>query len=115
MIIAQVCKVDPDLDCSHPKRQTAPRAEEIEEDSEMILETQHEEDEEERALLITTLMIPLTKKRKNRQTVKEENVSITALMIEVSGPDGPIMVFRPWTVNDMKEVMAQFTESGGNR
>ncbi len=48
------------------------------------------------------LMAPPTKKRKTRQTVKEENVSITAPMIEVSGPDGPLMVFRPWTVTDME-------------
>ncbi len=52
------------------------------------------------------LMAPPTKKIKTRQTVKEENVSIMAPMIEVSGPDGPMMVFRPWTVNDIKEAMA---------
>ncbi|XP_042584307.1 uncharacterized protein LOC122138010 [Cyprinus carpio] len=27
-------------------------------------------------------------------------------MLEVSGPEGPIMVFRPWTVTDMREAMA---------
>ncbi len=60
---------------------------------------------------------PPTKKRKTRQTVKEENMSITAPMIEVSGPDGPMMVFRPWTVNDMKEAMAHLPspEKAGDR
>ncbi|KAF4097009.1 hypothetical protein G5714_022978 [Onychostoma macrolepis] len=56
----------------------------------MIPETPHEEAEEEIAH-----RAPPTKKRKTRQTVKEENVSVTA----------PMMVFRPWTVTDMKEAM----------
>ncbi len=95
--------MDPDLDCSPPKRPTAPQAEEEEEeeDPEVSPETPNEEVEEERVLVA-----PPTKKRKTRQAVKEENVSIMAPMIEVSGPDGPMMVFRPWTVNDMKEAMA---------
>ncbi len=44
-------------------------------------------------------------------------MSISAPMIEVSGPDGPIMVFRPWTVTDMKEAMAhlQSPEEAGDR
>ncbi len=29
-----------------------------------------------------------------------------APMIEVSGPHGLMMVFRPWAVNDIKEAMA---------
>ncbi len=101
--VLQALKVDPDLDCSPPKRPTAPRAEEeeLEEDPDVIPKTPHEEAEEERVLMAAP-----TKKRKTRQTVKEENVSITAPMIEVSGPDEPIMVFRPWTVTDMKEAMA---------
>ncbi len=36
---------------------------------------------------------------------EEEEVQILAPMIEVSGPDGPMMVFRPWTFKDMKENM----------
>ncbi|KAL0160769.1 hypothetical protein M9458_044494, partial [Cirrhinus mrigala] len=40
-----------------------------------------------------------SKKRKTRNSVKEENVSITAPMVEVSRPDGVMMVFRPWTVS----------------
>ncbi len=93
----------PDLDCSPPKRPTAPQAEEeeAEVDPEVIPETPNKEVREERVLVA-----PPTKKRKTRQTLKEENVSITAPMIEVSGPDGPMMVFRPWTVNDIKEAMA---------
>ncbi len=110
----QALKVDPDLDCSPPKRPTAPRTEEeeTEEDPDVIPETPHEEVEEERVLMA----VP-TKKRKTRQTVKEENVSITAPMIEVSGPDGPMMVFRPWTVTDMKEAMAHLPspEEAGDR
>ncbi len=107
-------KIDPDLDCSPPKRPTAPQAEEEEEeeDPEVIPETPNEEVEEERVLIA-----PPTKKRKTRQAVKEENESIMAPMIEVSGPDGPMMVFRPWTVNDMKEAMAHLPspEEAGNR
>uniref|UniRef100_A0A9J8CJW6 ribonuclease H n=1 Tax=Cyprinus carpio carpio TaxID=630221 RepID=A0A9J8CJW6_CYPCA len=96
----QALKVDPDLDCSPPKRPTAPRAE-ADEDPNIIPETPNEEAEEE-----GVHRIPPSKKIKTRQTVKEENVSITASMIDGSGPDGPMMVFRPWTVNDMKEAMA---------
>ncbi len=78
----------------------------------MIPETPHEEAEEERVLMVAP-----TKKRTTRQTMKEENVSITAPMIEVSGPDGPMMVFRPWTVTDMKEAMAHLPspEEAGDR
>ncbi|XP_058616613.1 uncharacterized protein LOC131530382 isoform X2 [Onychostoma macrolepis] len=92
--------MDPDLDCSPPKRPTAPQTdeEEMEEDPNMIPESPQEEEVAYRA--------PRAKKRKTRQTVKEENVSVTAPMIEVSGPAGPMMVFRPWTVADMKEAMA---------
>ncbi len=63
----QALKVDPDLDCSPPKRPTAPRTEEeeTEEDPDVIPETPHEEVEEERVLMA----VP-TKKRKTRQTVK---------------------------------------------
>ncbi len=107
-------KMDPDLDCSPPKRTTAPQGEEEEEeeDPEVIPETPKEEVEEERVQVA-----PPTKKRKTRQAVKEENVSIMAPMIEVSGPDGPMMVFRPWTVNDMKEAMAHLPspEEAGDR
>lgn len=102
----QAMKMDPDLDCSPPKRPTAPWAEpewrrETEEEPEIIPETPNEEIEEE----IVRRATP-TKKRKTRQIVKEENVSVTAPMLEVSGPEGPIMVFRPWTVTDMREAMA---------
>ncbi len=98
----QALKVDPDLDCSPPKRPTAPQAEE----EEIIPETPHEEAEEERML-----MASLTKKRKTRQTVKEKNLSISAPMIEVSGPDGLMMVCRPQTVNDMRSD-GSFAKSG---
>ncbi len=103
-------KVDPDLDCSPPKRPTAPQEEE--EDPEAIPDTPNREVEEGRVLVA-----PPTKKIKTRQAVKEENVSIMAPMIEVSGPDGPMMVFRPWTVNDMKEAMAHLPspEEAGDR
>ncbi len=35
-----------------------------------------------------------------------EKVNFTAPMVEVAGPDGSVMVYRPWTVTDMKEAMA---------
>lgn len=28
-------------------------------------------------------------------------------MLEVSRPDGPMVIFRPWTITEMKELMAQ--------
>ncbi|KAL0154410.1 hypothetical protein M9458_050303, partial [Cirrhinus mrigala] len=85
---------------------------EKEEDPEIIPETPNEEADEER-----TRRLPPLKKRKTRNTIKEENVSITAPMVEVSGPDGAMMVFRPWTVNDMKEAMAHLPnpEEAGDR
>lgn len=48
--------------------------------------------------------VPPLKKR-IRYQVKQEDKSIRT-MKEVSGPDGPEMDFRIWTVNDMKEAMA---------
>ncbi|KAL0150550.1 hypothetical protein M9458_054143 [Cirrhinus mrigala] len=118
----QALKVDPDLDCSPPRRPTAPPArpsalparpavpsaiptaphpqaaaaggQEEEEDPGMIPETPNEEADEER-----THRLPPSKKRKTRNTIKKENVSITAQMVEVSGPDGVMMVYRPWTVS----------------
>ncbi|KAL0199568.1 hypothetical protein M9458_002755, partial [Cirrhinus mrigala] len=122
----QALKVDPDLDCSPSRRPTAPPSrpsaphpqaaaaggQEEEEDPEMIPETPNEEVDEKR-----TRRRPQSKKRKTRNIVKEENVSITAPMVEVSGPDGAMMVFRPWTVNDMKEAMAHLPnpEEAGDR
>ncbi|KAL0185518.1 hypothetical protein M9458_021215, partial [Cirrhinus mrigala] len=82
----QALKVDPDLDCSPPRRQTAPPArpsalparpavphpqaaaaggQEEEEDPEMTPETPNEEERTHR--------LPPSKKRKTRNTVKEEN------------------------------------------
>lgn len=53
-----------------------------------------------------------TERRVTRQTVKEENVSVTippaefqGPMLEVSGPDGPVIVFLPWTLAEMKQAM----------
>ncbi|XP_059415289.1 uncharacterized protein LOC132151098 [Carassius carassius] len=102
----QAVKMDPDLDCSPPRRPTAPWADpewrqETEEEPEISPETPNEEIEEE-----IVRRAPPAKKRKSRQTAKKENVSITAPLIEVLGPDGPVMVFRPWTMIDMKEAMA---------
>ncbi|KAL0152324.1 hypothetical protein M9458_052047 [Cirrhinus mrigala] len=136
----QALKVDPDLDCSPPRRPIAPPArapappvrpavqpvmptapypqmgavggQEEEGDPEIIPETPNEEVKEER-----TCRLPPSKKRKTRNTVKKDNVSITALMVEVSGPDGVMMVFRPWTVNDIREAMALLPnpEEAGDR
>ncbi|KAI2646134.1 hypothetical protein H4Q32_024589 [Labeo rohita] len=117
----QALKVDPDLNCSPPRRQTAPPArpsalparpavpsaiptaphpqaaaaggQEEEEDPKMIPKSPNEEADAEK-----THRLPPSKKRKTRNTVKEENVSITAPMVKVSRPDGVMMVFRPWTV-----------------
>ncbi|KAI2646331.1 Phosphatidylethanolamine N-methyltransferase [Labeo rohita] len=76
----QALKVDPDLNCSPPRKLTATDRKQAaaaggqeEEDPEMIPKTPNEELEEER-----THRLPPPKKRKTRNTVKAENVSITA-------------------------------------
>ncbi|RXN36664.1 RNA-directed DNA polymerase from transposon X-element [Labeo rohita] len=52
-----------------------------------------------------------------RLTVKREEKNITAPMIEVSGPDGPMMIFRPWTALEAREAMAHLPDvsEGGDR
>ncbi len=47
----------------------------------------------------------IPKKVVTRSQVKEK-VNFTMPMVEVAGPDGSVMVYRPWTVTDMKEAMA---------
>lgn len=105
---------DQDLDCSPPQRPTAPPQVAADgrpqlmiqpstsqpfldeaNDPDMIPETPAEREEVWRKA-------PVTKKWKTRNTMKEENVSlavpnaeIQAPMLEVSGPEGPMVVFRP--------------------
>ncbi|RXN37881.1 hypothetical protein ROHU_001636 [Labeo rohita] len=136
----QPLKVDLDLDCSPPRRPTAPsaaaaewvtqptspverlpatqpkslilqkkragedRLSEEEEQYADVPETPLDDnkDEEEELMMRRT---PQVKRKRplTRQTLKEE-------MIEVSGPDGPMMVFRPWTALEARESMAHLPD-----
>ncbi|XP_057182604.1 uncharacterized protein LOC130549403 [Triplophysa rosa] len=39
-----------------------------------------------------------------------DDISFQAPMVKISGPEGPIMVYRPWTVSDMKEAMTHLPD-----
>ncbi|KAL0150426.1 hypothetical protein M9458_054243 [Cirrhinus mrigala] len=156
----QALRVDPDLDCSPPRKPTAPpppppaaaaaaqwvtqptereerlpatrpkslilqrkrasenRLSEEEEDYADVPETPlfDNKDEEEELMMRRT---PQMKRKRplTRLTVKREERNITAPMIEVSGPDGPMMVFRPWTALEAREAMAHLPDvsEGGDR
>ncbi|RXN38505.1 RNA-directed DNA polymerase from transposon X-element [Labeo rohita] len=151
----QALRVDPDLDCSPPRKPTAPpaaaaaqwvtqpteweerlpatrpkslilqrkrasenRLSEEQEDYADVPETPlfDNKDEEEELMMRRT---PQMKRKRplTRLTVKREERNITAPMIEVSGPDGPMMVFRPWTALEAREAMAHLPDvsEGGDR
>ncbi|KAL1270830.1 hypothetical protein QQF64_029846 [Cirrhinus molitorella] len=46
-----------------------------------------------------------------------EDGNVTAPMVEVSGPEGPMMVFRPWTAAETREAMAHLPDvsEGGDK
>ncbi|KAI2645688.1 50S ribosomal protein L3 [Labeo rohita] len=156
----QALRVDPDLDCSPPRKPTAPpppaaaaaaaaqwvtqptapeerlpatrpkslilqrkraredRLNEEEEDYADVPETPlfDNKDEEEELMMRRT---PQMKRKRPlaRLTVKREERNVTAPMIEVSGPDGPMMVFRPWTALEAREAMAHLPDvsEGGDK
>ncbi len=66
---------------------------------------QVDQDEEESKDTSNEKLGAIPKKIVTRSQVREK-VNFTAPMVEVAGPDGSVMVYRPWTVTDMKEAMA---------
>ncbi|RXN30179.1 myb SANT-like DNA-binding domain-containing 4 [Labeo rohita] len=93
------------------KRAREDRLNEEEEDYADVPETPlfDNKDEEEELMMRRT---PQMKRKRTltRLTVKREERNITAPMIEVSGPDGPMMVFRPWTALEAREAMAHLPD-----
>ncbi len=67
--------------------------------------SQVDQDEEESKDTTNEKLGAIPKKVVTRSQVKEK-VNFTTPMVEVAGPDGSVMVYRPWTVTDMKEIMA---------
>lgn len=67
--------------------------------------SQVDQDEEESKDTTYEKLGAIPKKVVTRSQVKEK-VNFTTPMVEVAGPDGSVMVYRPWTVTDMKEKMA---------
>ncbi len=67
--------------------------------------SQVDQDEEESKDTSNEKLGAIPKKIVTRSQVREK-VNFTAPMVEVAGPDGSVMVYRPWTVTDMKEAMA---------
>ncbi len=67
--------------------------------------SQVNQDEEESKDTSDEKLGAIPKKIVTRSQVREK-VNFTAPMVEVAGPDGSVMVYRPWTVTDMKEAMA---------
>ncbi len=64
-----------------------------------------DQDEEESKDTPDETLGAIPKKIVTRSQAREK-VNFTAPMVEVAGPDGSVMVYRPWTVTDMKEAMA---------
>ncbi|RXN37492.1 hypothetical protein ROHU_002009 [Labeo rohita] len=93
------------------KRARENRLREEEEDYADVPETPlfDNKDEEEELMMRRT---PQMKRKRplTRLTVKREEKNITAPMIEVSGPDGPMMIFRPWTALEAREAMAHLPD-----
>ncbi|RXN35664.1 hypothetical protein ROHU_003638 [Labeo rohita] len=100
------------------KRTNEDRLREEEEDYADVPETPlfDNKDEEEELMVRRT---PQMKRKRplTRLTVKREERNITAPMIEVSGPDGPMMVFRPWSALEAREAMAYLPDvsEGGDK
>ncbi|RXN10621.1 hypothetical protein ROHU_010861 [Labeo rohita] len=93
------------------EKESQRRSAEGEEDYADVPETPlyNNKDEEEELMMRRT---PQMKRKRplTRQTVKREERNVTAPMIEVSGPDGPMMVFRPWTALEARESMAHLPD-----
>ncbi|XP_016333388.1 uncharacterized protein LOC107681588, partial [Sinocyclocheilus anshuiensis] len=93
-------------------------------------EEEREEDEEQEVFGDASEMVPSTtdserpstsRPRVTRsKTIKSGKISvtapkdtapnITAPMVEVAGPDGPMLVFRAWTMSDMRDAMAHLPD-----
>ncbi|RXN22028.1 RNA-directed DNA polymerase from transposon X-element [Labeo rohita] len=101
------------------KRAREDRLSEEEEDYANVPETPLDDnkDEEEEELMMRRTPQVKRKRPLTRQTVKREEKNVTAQMIEVSGPDGPMMVFRPWTALEAKKSMAHLPDvnEGGDK
>ncbi len=67
--------------------------------------SQVDQDEEESKDTSNDKLGAIPKKIVTRSQVREK-VNFTAPIVEEAGPDGSVMVYRPWTVTDMKEAMA---------
>ncbi len=78
--------------------------------------SQVDQDEEESKDTSNEKLGAIPKKIVTRSQVREK-VNFTAPMVEVAGPDGSVMVYRPWTVTDMKEAMAHLPspDNAGDR
>lgn len=91
---------------------------------------EREEDEEQEVFGDASEMVPGTTDSERPSTsgqrvtrskmIKSEKVcvtapkdtvpNVTAPMVEVAGPEGPMLVFRAWTVADMKDAMAHLPD-----
>ncbi|RXN29299.1 hypothetical protein ROHU_018617 [Labeo rohita] len=82
-----------------------------EEDYAEVPETPLDDNKDEEGELMMRSTPQVKRKRPlTRLTVKREERNVTAPMIEVSGPAGPMMVFRPWTVLEARESMDHLPE-----
>ncbi|RXN28475.1 RNA-directed DNA polymerase from transposon X-element [Labeo rohita] len=99
------------------KRARENRLREEEEDYADVPETPLFDNKDEEELMMCRTPQMKRKRPLTRLTVKREEKNITAPMIEVSGPDGPMMIFRPWTALEAREAMAHLPDvsEGGDR
>ncbi|RXN17956.1 hypothetical protein ROHU_026506 [Labeo rohita] len=95
------------------KRAREDRLSEGEEDYADVPETPLFDSKDEEGELMMRRTPQMKRKRLlTRLTVKQEERNVTAPMIEVLGPDGPMMVFRPWTALEAREAMVHLPDVG---